>query len=85
MKLTIQSSGETECVSPEKVASNGINEISEMFGTHDWDVDSGKPLGETGVLLHYNCKKCNAEGYSIIANKGSATSAMIENRVLNFV
>jgi hypothetical protein len=85
MKLTFQSGKETDCVSPERIATKNVSEISEMFGTHDWDVDSGKPLGESGVLLHYNCKKCNAEGYSIIANKGTATSALIENRVLNFV
>jgi hypothetical protein len=85
MKLTIQSGKETACVSPERVASDGVGEISEMFGTHDWDVDSGKPIGESGVIPHYNCKKCSAEGYSIIATKGTSTSTLIQNRVLNFV
>ncbi len=56
-----------------------------MFGTHDWDVDSGKPLGESGVLIHYNCRRCNAEGYSIVTSKGTSTSKLIETRIVNFI
>ena len=84
MKFTIDS-GKFNCTPPEKVADGGLDQIALMFGTHDWDVDSGKPIGENGVLLHYNCKQCDAEGYSIVANKGTSTSKMIENRIVNFV
>lgn len=84
MKLTIES-GISKCVSPDSVSSKGLHDVASMFGTHDRDVDEGKQLGESGVLLHYNCKRCNAEGYSIVATKGTRTSKLIENRVLNFV
>ena len=83
MKLTIESG--TKCVSPEGVSGKRVDDIATMFGTHDWDVDEGKPFGESGVLLHYNCKRCNAEGYSIVATRGTSTSKLIESRVLNFV
>jgi hypothetical protein len=84
MKLIIES-GNERCVSPESVSQKSPGDIASMFGTHDWDVDEGKQIGESGVLMHYNCKKCDAEGFSIVATKGTETSKLIENRVLNIV
>lgn len=86
MKLTAEfEKHQTRCISPDKVVTRGTEEMANMFGTHDWDVDYGKPFGETGVLLHYNCKNCDAEGYSVIASKGSPTATLIEKRIINFV
>ena len=71
-----------QCINPLNIISGSQEEAARMFGSHDWDVDSKKPYGE-GVVIHYSCKKCNAEGYSIITTKDSATSKMIETRILN--
>jgi len=79
------SSKSNGCIAPARVADQDNEEIAKMFGTHDWDVDSGKPLGESGVLIHYNCRRCNAEGYSIVTNKGTSTSKLIETRIVNFI
>jgi len=75
-------SGE-ECLDPLDVVSGDTGRVASMFGTHDWDVDSSKPYGEGGVIIHYGCKNCDAEGYSIVTTKDSVTSELIENRLLN--
>ena len=72
------------CVRPIKVLGADRDTIAEMFGSHDWDVDSGKPFGESGLLVHYVCKRCSAEGCSVITNKGSSISKLIETRIVNF-
>jgi hypothetical protein len=74
-----------ECISPLNVRDKDVNEIAAMFGTHDWAVDSGKPIGESGVLIRHNCRRCKAEGYSIVTNKGTSTAKLIDNRIMNFV
>jgi len=73
----------SECQNPQRVISGSKDDMAKMFGTHDWDVDSGKPFGEGGVVIHYSCKKCNAEGYSLVTTKDSPTSKLIEGRILN--
>ena len=73
----------SECLSPLEVISGSKDDVAKMFGTHDWDVDSEKPFGEGGVVIHYSCKNCNAEGYSLVTTKDSPTSKLIERRILN--
>jgi hypothetical protein len=73
------------CVVPVKVLGANREQVGEMFGSHDWDVDSGKPFGESGLLVHYVCKRCSAEGCSVITSKGSSVSRLIETRIVNFV
>jgi hypothetical protein len=73
-----------ECVSPINVRDKDVSEIAGMFGTHDWAVESGQPIGESGVLIRYSCKRCKAEGYSVVTTKGSSTSKILENRILSF-
>jgi hypothetical protein len=34
-----------ECVNPVKVIGADRDTIASMFGSHDWDFDSGKPFG----------------------------------------
>jgi len=72
-----------ECLNPLNVISGTKDDAAKMFGTHDWDVDAGKPYGNDGVVIHFSCKRCNAEGYSIITTKESPTSKLIETRILN--
>ena len=74
-----------ECISPLDVREKNVDEIAAMFGTHDWAVESGKPIGESGVLIRYNCRKCDAEGYSVVTKKGTSTSKLIDSRIMNFV
>ena len=81
-QTTKQSFG--ECTAPVKVLGADQENIAEMFGSHDWDVDSGKPFGDSGLLVHYACKRCNAEGCSVITSKGSSVSRLIETRIVNF-
>ena len=76
---------EFDCITPAAVLGANRDRIGGMFGSHDWDVDSGKPFGETGLLVHYVCKRCNAEGCSVITSKGSSISKLIETRIVNFV
>ena len=71
------------CLNPLGVNLDSKDDVAKMFGTHDWDVDSEKPYGEGGVVIHYSCKKCNAEGYSLVTTKDSLTSKLIEKRILN--
>jgi len=71
------------CLSPLEVISGSKDHMAIMFGTHDWNVDSGKPFGDGGVVIHYSCKRCSAEGYSLVTTKDSSTSKMIEKRILN--
>jgi hypothetical protein len=73
----------SECLNPLTVISGSKDDMAKMFGTHDWDVDSGKPYGQGGVVIHYSCKKCNAEGYSIVTTKDSPTSKLIDKRILS--
>jgi len=73
----------SECLNPLEVISGNKDDVAKMFGTHDWDVDSEKPYGEGGVVIHYSCKNCNAEGYSLVTTKDSPTSKLIERRILN--
>jgi hypothetical protein len=74
-----------ECVTPATVLGADRKRVAGMFGSHDWDVDSGKPFGETGLLVHYVCKRCSAEEVSVITSKGSSISKLIETRIVNFV
>lgn len=74
-----------ECITPTTALGADRDRIGRMFGSHDWDVDSGKPFGETGLLVHYQCKRCNAEGCSVITSKGTSISKLIETRIVNFV
>lgn len=71
------------CLDPLGVISGDMDRVAGMFGTHDWDVNSSKPYSEDGVIIHYTCKNCNAEGYSIVTTKDSAASKLIESRLLN--
>jgi hypothetical protein len=72
-----------ECLDPLGVVAKGTDKVARMFGTHDWDVNSSKPYGEGAVIIHYNCRRCNAEGYSIVTTKDSVMSKQIETRLLN--
>jgi hypothetical protein len=71
------------CLVPLGAISGSTEGAATMFGTHDWNVDSSKPYGEGGIIIHYSGEKCEAEGYSIVITKYSATSRLIESRLLN--
>lgn len=72
------------CTAPVNMLGANQESIAEMFGSHDWNVDSGKPFGDSGLLIHYVCKRCSAEGCSVITSKGSSVSRLIETRIVNF-
>ena len=81
--ISSQQSRGASCLNPQGVISGSKDDVAKMFGSHDWDVDSEKPYGEGGVIIHYSCKNCNAEGYSLVTTKDSPTSKLIEKRILN--
>jgi|SRR5579862_7718676 len=81
--ISSEQSQEDGCLNPLQVIYSSKDDVARMFGTHDWDVDSEKPYGEGGVVIHYSCKKCNAEGYSLVTTKDSSMSKEIEKRILN--
>ena len=55
--MSEKQSGDSGCLNPQRVISGSKDEMAKMFGTHDWDVDSGKPYGEGGVVIHYSLQK----------------------------
>jgi hypothetical protein len=54
------------CVSPSSVVGYEQEEVANMFGSHDWKVDESMPHGKKGVLIHFHCLECDAEGYATV-------------------
>ncbi|MGI0091634.1 MAG: hypothetical protein ACREBS_07995 [Nitrososphaerales archaeon] len=57
------------CIAPKEVVRAKRQSVAKMFGSHDWVVDDGKMYGTEGVLIHYHCSRCAAEGFSTIISR----------------
>jgi hypothetical protein len=60
-----QQEGST-CTSPKLVIGAEQEEVANMFGSHDWKVDHSSPHGKKGVLIHFHCLRCDAEGFATV-------------------
>ena len=64
--LKLSSEVKTSCVKPSSVVNGKTEAIASMFGSHDWKVFESKPFGTMGVLVHFKCANCNADGMATL-------------------
>jgi hypothetical protein len=65
-KVSARMLSECVCTSPKIVIGAEQDQVANMFGSHDWKVVDSSPHGKRGVLIHFHCVRCDAEGFATV-------------------